>query len=135
MGRVYTIEPKPGELSGRGVGFYALNGAKIKDLVRVEFDGAGDEGFATCTAVVRDDHGCGLAEQDKNAACVARFRTWVRAVPPGQTAPTFNPDRVLFRAPDGTYRVLESEKPLDDAIEAFNRAKESFAAQPAAGGS
>jgi len=49
MGRVYTVEPKDGELNGVNTKCFVA-GLSVPGVYRVEFDEDADEGFATVHA-------------------------------------------------------------------------------------
>lgn len=110
-GRIYGLPGEPGARDGGGCQVFAATGGKIPLVARVELDADADEGMATVTSFVRDAANNVLVDYQKNEACRATFRTWVRVVPKGASPPEPLKHPIAIRSGDGAIVVVEDPVP------------------------
>lgn len=117
MGRVYAVDPGPGERDGAGYRVFNAAGNKIPFVYRVELDADADEGAASVFFFVADEKGSPFVDDTGLAVCKASTRAWVRVRPRG--APDPGPVN-LWKNSDGTVTADADPVPAVPFAEEIN---------------
>jgi len=78
MGRIYSIDPQPGELDGKRMHVFWPNGRKMIGVYRVEFDDDTDDGMATVFGYIHDTAGQFFVDLEGSGPLKMQFRIYAR---------------------------------------------------------